>query len=117
MTEPYDLKFRELIDEIAKKENIKLQHGVYVSYLGPSYETKAEIRAFKILGGDAVGMSTVPEVIIARHASMRVLGLSIITNMSTGISKNKLSHEEVLETSKKTVKKLSKLLVEFIQKI
>lgn len=117
MTEPYDLKFRELIDEIAKKQNIKLQHGVYVSYLGPSYETKAEIRAFKILGGDAVGMSTVPEVIIARHASMRVLGLSIITNMSTGISKNKLSHKEVLETSKKTIEKLSKLLVEFIQRI
>ncbi len=117
MTEPYDLKFRELIDKIANKENIKLQHGVYVGYLGPSYETKAEIKAFKILGGDAVGMSTVPEVLIARHSNLRVLGLSIITNMSTGISKNKLNHEEVLETSKKTVKKLSKLLVEFIQKI
>ncbi len=117
MTEPYDIEFRKLIDELAKKNNINLQHGVYVSYLGPSYETKAEIKAFKILGGDAIGMSTVPEVIIARHASMRVLGLSIITNMSTGISKNKLSHKEVLETSKKTVKKLSKLLVKFVQKI
>ncbi|MGE4572638.1 MAG: purine-nucleoside phosphorylase, partial [Candidatus Izemoplasmatales bacterium] len=80
-------------------------------------ETKAEIRAFMILGGDAVGMSTVPEVILARQANVRVLGLSIITNMSTGISKNKLSHEEVLEVGKKSIKKLSKLLIGFLDRI
>ncbi|MCK4552242.1 MAG: purine-nucleoside phosphorylase [Tenericutes bacterium] len=117
MSEPYDLEFRNTIDKVSFKLNIKLQHGVYVSYIGPSYETKAEIKAFRMLGGDAVGMSTVPEVIIARHANMRVLGLSLITNMSTGISKNKLSHIEVLEVGKKSVKKLSKLLIGFIERI
>ncbi|HOO44323.1 MAG TPA: purine-nucleoside phosphorylase, partial [Bacillota bacterium] len=117
MSEPYDIEYRQLIDEIAKVENIKIQKGIYVSYMGPSYETKAEIRAFRMLGGDAVGMSTVPEVIVARHAKMRVLGLSIITNMSTGISKNKLSHEEVLETSKKSLAKLTILISRFIKRI
>ena len=114
MSEPYDIEYRELMLKIAKENKINIQQGVYVSYLGPSYETKAEIKAFRMLGGDVVGMSTVPEVIIARHAGIRVLGLSIITNMSTGISKTKLSHEEVLETSKKSIDKLSKLLIEFI---
>jgi purine-nucleoside phosphorylase len=117
MSEPYDLEFRKIIDEVGKEESIKLQHGVYVSYLGPSYETKAEIKAFKLLGGDAVGMSTVPEVILARQANVKVLGLSIITNMSTGISKNKLSHEEVLEVGKKSIKKLSKLIIGFLDRI
>ncbi|MBI9009917.1 MAG: purine-nucleoside phosphorylase [Tenericutes bacterium] len=117
MSEPYDLDFREMIDKVALKENIELQHGIYVSYIGPSYETKAEIRAFRMLGGDAVGMSTVPEVIIARQANMRVLGLSLITNMSTGITKNLLSHEEVLEVGKLSVHKLSKLLIGFLERI
>jgi len=117
MSEPYDYVFRKMIDEVAKNEKIKLQHGVYVSYLGPSYETKAEIRAFRMLGGDVIGMSTVPEVILARHANMRVLGLSIITNMSTGISKQPLSHEEVLETSKKAITRISTLIKSFIKQI
>ncbi|QWC00335.1 purine-nucleoside phosphorylase [Mycoplasmatota bacterium] len=117
MSEPYDYAFRKIIDDVAKKENIKLQHGIYVSYLGPSYETKAEIRAFRMLGGDAVGMSTVPEVILARHANMRVLGLSIITNMSTGISNQILSHDEVLKTSKKAMNKMSTLMIEFLKNI
>lgn len=117
MSCPYDLEFRETIKKLANKERIDLLEGVYVGYLGPSYETKAEIKAFKILGGDVVGMSTIPEVIIARHASMRVLGLSLITNLSTGISKEELSHKEVLETSKKSLDKLSRLLIDFIKKI
>lgn len=117
MSEPYDLELRKIILQIAKEQGLKLRQGVYVSYLGPSYETKAEIKAFRMLGGDVVGMSTVPEVIIARHANMRVLGLSLITNMSTGISKTKLSHEEVLEIGKKSVNKLSKLIIEFIGRI
>jgi len=117
MSEPYDLDFRKLIDLIAKEENIKLQHGIYVGYLGPSYETKAEIRAFRMLGGDAVGMSTVPEVILARHANIRALGLSVITNMSTGISKDKLSHEEVLLVGKQAVERLSRLIIGFIKRI
>ena len=117
MSEPYDIEFREMIFEVAKENNILLRQGVYVSYIGPSYETKAEIRAFRMLGGDVVGMSTVPEVIIARHASMRVLGLSLITNMSTGITKNKLSHQEVLEIGKQSVNKLSKLILGFLERI
>lgn len=117
MSEPYDLEFRELITKIANEENVLVQKGIYVSYIGPSYETKAEIRAFRMLGGDVVGMSTVPEVIIARHANMRVLGLSLITNMSTGISKNKLNHEEVLEVGKASVNKLSILIKEFVRRI
>jgi purine-nucleoside phosphorylase len=117
MSEPYDYGFRKIIDEVARKENIKLQHGIYVSYLGPSYETKAEIRAYRMLGGDVIGMSTVPEVILARHANMRVLGLSIVTNMSTGISKQPLSHEEVLETSKKAITRISTLIKNFIKEI
>lgn len=117
MSEPYDLEFREIITEVADNRNIKIQKGIYVSYIGPSYETKAEIRAFRMLGGDVVGMSTVPETIIARHANMRVLGLSLITNMSTGITKNKLSHEEVLEVGKRSVSKLSELLLGFLERI
>jgi purine-nucleoside phosphorylase len=117
MSEPYDLEFRKIIDSVALEDDINLQHGVYVSYIGPSYETKAEIKAFRMLGGDVVGMSTVPEVIIARHANMRVLGLSLITNMSTGITNNKLSHEEVLEVGKKSVNTLSKLLIGFLERI
>lgn len=116
MSEPYDLEYRRVIDSIAKEHHISLQHGIYVAYLGPSYETKAEIRAFRMLGGDAVGMSTVPEVIIARHAGMRVLGISVITNMATGISKTKLNHEEVLETSKQASSRLMTLLSCFITK-
>ena len=117
MSEPYDLEFRSIIDEVALEEKIKIQHGIYVSYIGPSYETKAEIRAFRMLGGDTVGMSTVPEVITARHANMRVLGLSLITNMSTGITKNKLDHKEVLEVGRLSVNKLSKLLLGFLERI
>lgn len=117
MSEPYDKEFRDIISSVSKDLRIPLQKGIYFSYLGPNYETKAEIRAFRMLGGDVVGMSTVPEVLLARHAGMRVLGLSLITNMSTGISKNKLSHEEVLEVGKQSVSKLSKLLTEFLERI
>lgn len=117
MSEPYDLEFRKIIDQIAIKENVKLQHGIYVSYLGPSFETKAEIRAFKLLGGDVVGMSTVPEVIVARHAGIRILGVSIITNMSTGITETAITHEENLKIGGKVVEKLAKLLKGFVKEI
>lgn len=117
MSEPYDIKWIQLMETIAKKNKIKLQKGVYVSYFGPNYETKAEIRAFRQLGGDAVGMSTVPEVLVARHAGMSVLGLSIITNMSTGLSEKQLSHDEVIEVSNKVSTNLSILLQEFIKHI
>ncbi len=117
MSEPYDLEFRSLMQEISNDLNIPLQTGVYFGYLGPNYETKAEIRAFRMLGGDVVGMSTVPEVLLARHANMRVLGLSLITNMSTGINQSLLNHKEVLEVGKQSVEKMSKLIIEFLERI
>ncbi|MFW5794938.1 MAG: purine-nucleoside phosphorylase [Bacillota bacterium] len=117
MSEAYDKGYRDLIKFIAKKVTIEIKQGIYVSYLGPSYETPAEIRAFRMLGGDAIGMSTVPEVIVARHANIKVLGISVITNMASGISKSKLTHEEVLKTSAASLSKFSILLTEFINKL
>ncbi|MCF7924614.1 MAG: purine-nucleoside phosphorylase [Candidatus Izimaplasma sp.] len=117
MSVAYDKNYRKLIDKIAKELTIDLKHGIYVSYLGPSYETPAEIKAFRLLGGDAVGMSTVPEVIVARHAGIKVLGISIITNMASGISKEKLSHDDVLKTSKKALSKFSDLLINFLKQL
>ncbi len=96
MTEAYDPALRRLAEDTAAELGISLQKGVYALYTGPSFETAAEIRAFRTLGADAIGMSTVPEVIVARHAGMRVLGISCITNMATGIARTKHSHEEVL---------------------
>lgn len=117
MSAPYDLDFISLIESISIKNHIKLQKGVYVGYLGPNYETRSEIKAFRMLGGDAVGMSTVPEVIVARHSGLRVLGLSVITNMSTGIQKSELSHDEVLIFSKQASSKISILLRDFIKSL
>lgn len=115
MSVAYDLDYRNLVKEIARKNQIKVKEGVYVSYLGPSYETPAEIRAFRLLGGDVVGMSTVPEVIVARHAGLRVLGLSVITNLASGLSKTKLNHQEVLINSQKAVANMRILLNDFIE--
>lgn len=117
MSEAYDKNYRNLIDQISKDLAIDIKHGIYMSYLGPSYETPAEIKAFRMLGGDAIGMSTVPEVIVARHASIKVLGISIITNMASGISKEKLSHEDVLKTSQKSLSRFSNLLTSFLKHI
>jgi len=117
MSEPYNLKWIETIEAIAKDYEIHLQKGIYVGYSGPSYETKSEIKAFRMLGGDAVGMSTVPEVITAIHSGMKVLGLSCITNMATGISKHKLTHEEVLSASAQALDKISLLLLKFISQL
>lgn len=97
MSEPYDAGLRALAREAAREAGIALEEGVYVGLLGPSYETPAEIRMLQRLGIDAVGMSTVPEVIVARARGMRCLGFSTITNLAAGISPTKLSHAEVLE--------------------
>ena len=95
MTKPYAKK----ICEWAQRQNIRLQEGIYLATTGPSFETPAEIRAFATLGADAVGMSTVPEAIVARQLGIRVVGLSCITNAAAGISSGPLSHEEVAETA------------------
>jgi len=97
MTEPYDARYRELALEVAAARGLALHEGVYAGLLGPSFETPAEIRMMAKFGVDAVGMSTVPEAIAARHAGMRVAGVSCITNMAAGLSGDPLDHEEVME--------------------
>ncbi len=100
MSAPYDPELRALARQVALDEHIPLEEGVYVALLGPSFETPAEIRMMQRLGVDAVGMSTVPEVIAARARGMRCLGFSTITNLAAGISPTALSHQEVLEVGR-----------------
>ncbi|HBC95446.1 MAG TPA: purine-nucleoside phosphorylase [Clostridium sp.] len=99
MSEAYDIGLRKIARKSAQKLGISFQEGVYVYMTGPSYETPAEVNMLGILGGDAVGMSTVPEVITANQSGIKVLGISCITNMAAGILDNKLNHEEVIKTS------------------
>ncbi|SFJ28918.1 purine-nucleoside phosphorylase [Thermoflavimicrobium dichotomicum] len=105
MSQAYDAELRQLAHRVAEEQGIKVQEGVYAGVLGPSYETPAEIRMIRKVGGDAVGMSTVPEVIVARHAGIRVLGISCISNMAAGILPQPLSHEEVMETAERVKEK------------
>jgi len=99
MTHVYSPKLRAMADDTARALGLPLQHGVYVAVLGPSYETPAEIRAFRRLGADAVGMSTAPEAIVARHMGMEVLGISCISNAAAGVFPEPLLHEEVMATT------------------
>jgi purine-nucleoside phosphorylase len=117
MTEAYSKRLRALAKKEAKKLRVRLFEGVYVAMHGPSYETPAEIRALARLGADAVGMSTVPEVIAAGHMGLEVLGLSVVTNMAAGISKQKINHEEVLEAGKKVEKQFTRLMEKIIPAI
>ena len=110
MTNAYDKKLSALAREEAKRLGIPLQEGVYMFFAGPSYETPAEVRAARILGSDAVGMSTVPEALAASHMRMKVLGISCITNMAAGILDQPLKHAEVMETGDR-VKEAFTLLV------
>jgi purine-nucleoside phosphorylase len=98
LTRAYDPDFRRLVAEEGKKLGLNLHQGVYLALAGPNYETPAEIHAFRTLGADLVGMSTVPEVLAARHSGIRVLGISCVTNMAAGITGNALTAEEVFET-------------------
>ncbi len=99
MSEVYSRRLRGLAPRRREGDRVPLEHGVYIAVTGPSYETPAEIRAFRILGADAVGMSTVPEAIVARHMGVEVLGISCISNMAAGILPQPLSEEEVIETT------------------
>ena len=101
MTEIYSFRLREVADRAAKTINLKLPHGIYAGLLGPSYETPAEIRYLRTIGADAVGMSTVPEAIVARHMGVKVLAVSCITNMAAGVLPQPLDHAEVMETAKR----------------
>ncbi|MBA2653642.1 MAG: purine-nucleoside phosphorylase [Gammaproteobacteria bacterium] len=113
----YDSEFMEIASQTASELNINISTGVYLATLGPCYETPAEIRAFKIMGADMVGMSTVPEVIIARHCNMKVLAISTITNMAVGMSDEFLTHENVLRVAKMAAEDLSQLIIALINKI
>lgn len=117
MSVAYDEELRKLAHQVAKEQGFSLQEGVYAGVLGPSYETPAEIRMIRTLGGDAVGMSTVPEVIAARHAGIRVLGISCISNMAAGILPQPLSHEEVIETGNRVKGKFIKLVKGILQQL
>jgi purine-nucleoside phosphorylase len=99
MSEVYSRRLRAIADEASRVRGVAVRHGIYVAVHGPSYETPAEIRAFRAIGADAVGMSTVPEAIAARHMGMEVLGISCITNMAAGVLPQPLVHDEVVETA------------------
>jgi purine-nucleoside phosphorylase len=101
MTEVYSARLRGIAGRAAKAINLPLAHGIYVALLGPSYETPAEIRYLRTIGADAVGMSTVPEALAARHMGMEVLGISCITNMAAGVLPQPLDHAEVMETARR----------------
>jgi purine-nucleoside phosphorylase len=115
LTETYDKKLLELLLRAGKFSKLKLRRGVYIAVSGPSYETPAEIRAFASLGADAVGMSTVPEAIVARQCGMRVAAVSCITNLAAGIGKKNLSHAEVLETAERVKKSGASLIKIFAE--
>ena len=115
MTEVYDLKIREKIQEIAYENDIPLETGVYCQLTGPTYETPAEIRMLKTLGVDAVGMSTVVEAVAARHMGVKVCGISCISNLAAGLSKNPLSHEEVQAAADQAAPRFTRLVSEVIK--
>ncbi|MEO0291125.1 MAG: purine-nucleoside phosphorylase [candidate division WOR-3 bacterium] len=116
MLDAYDEKIIEEIEEIAKERGIKIKKGVYVGWQGPSLETKAEYKFLRIIGADAVGMSTVPEVIMAKALGLKVLGFSAITNMGLGDKVKDISHEEVLKIAENCAKKTGEILKEWIKK-
>jgi purine-nucleoside phosphorylase len=117
MTEAYSKRLRALAAEAAREEGFAMAEGVYLATPGPSFETPAEIRAFRALGATLVGMSTVPETIVARHMGIEVLGISCVTNLAAGLSATPLSHEEVFETGRKVEARLAALLARLTPRI
>jgi len=117
MDNAYDDGLRDIALRVAERMGFTLPEGVYISLIGPSFETPAEIRAFRTLGADAVGMSVAQEVILARHCGLRVLGLSAVTNFAAGMSAEKLTHEGTLHYGELAARKLTKLIPEIIKEI
>lgn len=116
MTRPYDLDLIATCKQIAEKRGISLKEGVYVGGTGPSYETPAEYNYFRVIGGDAVGMSTVPEVIVARHGNMRVFGMSVISNEAFSFAEDFINDEnDVVEAAQKASEKMTVLFAEMVQ--
>ena len=117
MTEAYSRRLRETADAAAQASDVAVAHGVYVALHGPSYETPAEIRYLRTIGADAVGMSTVPETIVARHMGMEVLGISCITNPAAGVLPKPLVHDEVMEVARRVRGEFSALLEAIIERL
>jgi len=117
MTEAYSRRLRAIADEAARAIGLDIAHGVYAGLHGPSYETPAEIRYLRTIGADAVGMSTVPETIVARQAGVEVLGISCITNMAAGVLPHPLKHDEVMETAHRVRGEFAALLEAIIARL
>ena len=117
MTEAYAKNYRKIALDAGRELGIKMAEGVYAAVLGPSYETPAEIRYLRAIGADLVGMSTIPEVIVARQIKMKVLAISCVTNMAAGVLDKPLNHEEVLETGRRVAGQFKALLQAVIPQI
>jgi len=117
MSEPYDRELNLLLKEVLEKRKVRHHKGIYCGVSGPTYETAAEVKFLQTIGGRAVGMSTVPETIAAKHMGLRVCGLCCITNLATGLSSEKLSHEDVKEVGMSVEKDFCATLTEFIEKL
>ena len=117
MSQPYDLELRSVARRAAIELGIELHEGVYAGLLGPAYETPAEVRMLDTIGADAVGMSTVPEVIVARARGLRVLGFSTVTNRAAGLSPTPLSHSEVIEAGDIVADSMEKLVRKVVREI
>jgi purine-nucleoside phosphorylase len=117
MSEVYSSRLRRTADDVARARGIPVAHGIYIAVHGPSYETPAEIRFFRTIGADAVGMSTVPEAIAARHMGLEVLGISCITNMAAGVLPQPLIHDEVMETARRVRGSFISLLEGIIERL
>jgi purine-nucleoside phosphorylase len=117
MSEVYSRRLRRLAAEEAGRQGIRLGEGVYAALPGPSYETPAEIRMLRTLGADVVGMSTVPEALVARHAGIEVLALALVTNAAAGVSDSPVTHEEVLETGRSAAQRIARLIGGLVARI
>jgi purine-nucleoside phosphorylase len=117
MSAPYDGGLAELARDVARTNSIALTEGVYCGLLGPTYETPAEVRMLAFMGADAVGMSTVPEVIVARALGMRVLGISCVTNMACGLTNQPITHAEVIETTARAANQFERLITGVVEKL
>jgi purine-nucleoside phosphorylase len=117
MSSPYDPRLAEIAREVAREQGIVLREGVYAGLLGPQYETAAEVRMLGVLGADAVGMSTVPEVIVARAIGVRVLGFSCVTNLGTGLTSAPLTHADVLETTARAADAFVRLVAGVVERL
>ncbi|MBM7693183.1 purine-nucleoside phosphorylase [Peribacillus deserti] len=117
MSEAYSKEYQHIAKKAAASLGLSIKEGIYAGLSGPTYETPAEVRMVRVLGGDAVGMSTVPEVIVARHSGISVLGISCITNMAAGILDQPLSHDEVIETTEKVKSSFLNLIKEIVKEL